>query len=150
MRLHHWMLALVSWLVPKDARADWRAEWEAELRHRETVAAVWRRSPRASLTLLRESSGAFADALWLQSARWHSVRLFGRHWRLGLTALFSLSIAIAAVVIGLSAFNALLLRPPGVTDPASLRLIHVRTDAEPFGAASFSVHGLSRSHAGLF
>jgi hypothetical protein len=77
------------------------------------------------------------DALWLQSSRWYSVRLFGRHWRLAFTAVLSLSIAIAATVMGFSAYNALLLRPPGVGDPASLRLIHLRTMSEAFDAASF-------------
>jgi predicted permease len=153
MRPRRWFLAIVSWLVPKDARVDWRAEWEAELQHREMVAAQWQPSPRATLTLIREISGAVADALWLQSARWHSLRLFGRHWRLAVTALASLSVAIAAVVIGLSAVNALLLRPPGVTDPASLRLIHVRTAAEPFGSASFveysAFHDRARSFADI-
>src|SRR5215831_2461247 len=150
MRLHRWILALVSWLVPKDARADWRAEWEGELQHREMVAGQWRQSSRSRLTLIRETSGAFADALWLQSARWHSLRLFGRHWRLALTALVSLGIAITAVVIGLSAVNALLFRPPGVTDPATLRLIHVRTAEEPFGSASFFEYTAYRDRARAF
>ena len=150
MRLYRWILSLVSWLVPKDTRADWRAEWEAELQHREMVAAQWRPSPRGNVTLWREISGAFADALWLQSARWHSLRLFGRHWRLALTALVSLGIAITAVVIGLSAVNALLFRPPGVTDPASLRLIHVRTTEEPFGSASYLEYTGYRDRAHAF
>jgi putative ABC transport system permease protein len=150
MRLHRWILALVSWLVPKDTRAEWRAEWEAEFRHREMVAAQWQQSRRANITFLREISGALADALWIQSARWHSLRLFGRHWRLALTALVSLGIAITAVVIGLSAVNALLFRPPGVTDPASLRLIHVRTTAEPFGSASFFEYTAYRDRGRAF
>src|SRR5262249_6551211 len=90
------------------------------------------------------------DALWLQSARWHSLRLFGRHWRLALTALVSLGIAITAVVIGLSAVNALLFRPPGVTDPATLRLIHVRTTDDPYRSASFFEYSAYRDRARAF
>ncbi len=115
MRLHRWILALVSWLVPKDARAEWRAEWEAELRHRGDRGRQpgGDRRARASRCFgrARARSGTRSGC---NPARWHSLRLFGRHWRLALTALLSLGIAIAAVVIGLSAFNALLLRPPGV------------------------------------
>ena len=103
-----------------------------------------------ALTLVRESSGAFWDALWLQSSRWYSLRLFGRHWRLALTALLSLSIAIAATVMGLSAYNALLFRPPGVGEPGTLRLIHVRTASEPFGAASFPEYAAYRDETRAF
>ena len=99
MRFHRWVLAVVSRLVPKGARAEWRAEWEAELHHPAAAVATWRGPRRGGLTLLRESSGAFWDALWLQSSRWYSLRLFSRHWRLAVTALLSLSIAIAATVI---------------------------------------------------
>ena len=67
----------------------------------------------------------------------HSFRLARRHWPLVTAAFSSLTVAIAAVAIGLSAYNALLLRPPGVRDPDALRFIHVRTAAEPFGSASF-------------
>lgn len=75
MRLHRWMLALVSWLVPKDARADWRAEWEAELRHRETVAAARRLARPGGRRYLRDTRPPMkraplvallvATALWL-------------------------------------------------------------------------------------
>src|SRR6185295_10526631 len=101
MRCHRWILALVSRLVPKDTRAEWRDEWEAELHHRASAVVQWRGRRRGNLTLLRESSGAFWDALCLQSSRWYALRIFGRHWRLALTALLSLSIAIAATVMGL-------------------------------------------------
>src|SRR5262249_58531153 len=66
-----------------------------------------------------------------------SLRLFGRHWRLAATAMLSLSIGIAGTTIGLSAFNALMVRPPNVAEPRSLRLIHIRTTENAFDAASF-------------
>ena len=80
----------------------------------------------------------------------YSLRLFGRHWRLALTAVVSLSIAIAATVMGLSACNALLFRPPGVSEPGTLRLIHVRTAADPFGAASFLEYAVYRDETRAF
>ena len=36
-----WLIALIGVIVPRRLRADWRQEWEAELRYRETVLAEW-------------------------------------------------------------------------------------------------------------
>lgn len=108
------------------------------MQYRETTRERWTssaRRPRAEL--LRRSTGAVWDALWLQSHRWYAMRLFGRHWRLAATAVLSLAVGIAAITIGLSAYYALLLRPPAVGEPQSLRLIHIRTLENPFDAASF-------------
>ena len=75
--------------------------------------------------------------MWLQSHRWYSLRLFGRHWRLAATAVVSLAVGIAGTTIGFSAYYALMLRPPSVPAPHSLRLIHIRTADNPYEAASF-------------
>jgi predicted permease len=139
MRIHRWIVLLASWLVPGALRAEWRAEWHGELDHRETARAQWaRRHLHFRLDLIRPSVGAFWDALWLQSSRWYSLRLFGRHWRMAFAAILSLSVAIAATVIGFASYNALLLRPPGVGDPSSLLLIHAQNDAETFGSMSYA------------
>src|SRR5262245_59008427 len=66
--------SFLSWLigviVPRRLRGDWRQEWEAELRYRETLLALWDRlDRRRKLDLLWHSLGAFADALWLQPRR---------------------------------------------------------------------------------
>jgi predicted permease len=151
MRVHRWIVTLASCLVPKAFRADWRAEWYAELHHRESALHPWT-GPRhrRRLDLVRRSAGAFWDALWLQSSHWYTLRLFGRHWRLALAAVLSLSVAIAATVIGLAAYNALLLRPPGVADPGSLLFIHARTASDPFGAVSFAEYTDYRNRARAF
>src|SRR5262245_41827279 len=125
MRLHRWIVAIGSRLVPKDARPDWRAEWDAELEHQESAGRTWHARRGGALDLIRRSSGALADALWMQSARWHSARLFARHWRLAGAAWLSLSVAVAATTMAVSAWNALLVRPPAVTAPASLQSIHI-------------------------
>ncbi|HKC84401.1 MAG TPA: hypothetical protein VKG02_00425, partial [Blastocatellia bacterium] len=36
-----WLIAFVGVIVPRLWRADWRQEWEAELRHREELLAEW-------------------------------------------------------------------------------------------------------------
>ena len=138
MRLHRWIVAAASRLVPRAARQEWRDEWEAELYHREATRERWTSLARGHrLELLRRSIGAVWDALWLQSHRWYALRLFGRHWRMAVTAIISLAVGIAAATIGLSAYNALLLRPPAVAEPRTLRLIHIRTAENAFDAASF-------------
>jgi len=138
MRVHRWIVALASRVVPKTLRREWRAEWEAELHYRESrIGAIdasdrWRRRD-----LIARSAGALWDAVWLRSTRWHSMRVFARHWRLTLAAVLSLSVALAATVIGVAAYNALLYRPPGVGDPGSLREVFVRDGTDIYGPVSF-------------
>src|SRR5215510_14093721 len=69
--LHLWLITLIGVIVPRRFRADWRQEWEAELRYRETLLAEWDKLEwRGKLDLLWHSLGAFMDALWLQPRRW--------------------------------------------------------------------------------
>src|SRR5262245_50927699 len=69
-RPHLWLIRLIGVIVPRRLRADWRQEWEAELRYREQLLAEWDRLDwRAKLDLLRRSLGAFRDALLLQPKR---------------------------------------------------------------------------------
>src|SRR5215831_18682457 len=66
-----WLIALVGVIVPRRLRADWRQEWEAELRNREALLADWDRlDRRTKLDLLRRSTSAFWDALSLLPQRW--------------------------------------------------------------------------------
>lgn len=70
MRPHLRLIALLGLIVPRRLRADWRQEWETELRYRETLLAEWDRLDwRNRLDLLRRSTSAFWDALWLQRKR---------------------------------------------------------------------------------
>ena len=69
-RPHLWLIALVGVIVPRRLRADWRQEWETELQYREWQLADWDRLDRRhKLDLLRRSTSAFWDALWLQPRR---------------------------------------------------------------------------------
>ena len=64
-RPHLWLITVIGVIVPRRLRADWRQEWEAELRHRERLLAEWDRLDwRNKLELLRRSASAFWDALW--------------------------------------------------------------------------------------
>ncbi len=69
-KLSLWLIRVIGVIVPRRLRADWRQEWEAELRYREELLADWDRLDwRAKLDLLRRSVGAFWDALLLQPRR---------------------------------------------------------------------------------
>ena len=43
VRPHLWLIRAIGVIVPRHLRADWRQEWEAELRHRERLLAEWDR-----------------------------------------------------------------------------------------------------------
>src|SRR5499433_3953069 len=129
-RPHLRLIALVGVIVPRRLRANWRQEWEAELRHREATLAEWDRLDwRAKLDLLRRSASAFWDALWLQPKRledemFQDIRYGVRMMRKapGFTAVATLALALGIGVNTsiLSAVNGFVLRPLPVEKPEEL------------------------------
>src|SRR5262249_58924807 len=70
VRPYRWLIVLIGVIVPRRMRADWRQEWEAELRYRERLLAEWDRLDwRNKIELLRRSLSALWDALVLQPQR---------------------------------------------------------------------------------
>ena len=43
VRFWLWLIRFIGLIVPRRLRADWRQEWEAELRYREQLLAEWDR-----------------------------------------------------------------------------------------------------------
>src|SRR5256712_4078943 len=53
-----WLIRAIGVIVPRRLRADWRQEWEAELRYRELLLADWDKlNWKTKLDLLRRSLG---------------------------------------------------------------------------------------------
>lgn len=125
-----WLIQIIGLIVPRRLRADWRQEWEAELRYREARLAEWERlNWKNRFDLLWRSTSAFWDALWLQPRRleddmFQDVRYGLRMMRKepGFTAIATLALALGIGVNTaiLSAVNGFVLRPLPVEKPEEL------------------------------
>jgi len=136
-----WLIRLVGVIVPRRLRADWRQEWEAELRYRENLLAEWDKlNWQTKLDLLRRSLGAFRDALLLQPRRLEDkmfqdfrfgVRMLLKQPAFTLIAVLTLSLGIGATAAVFSLIQGVLLTPPPYQQPERIALISTaRTDGQ--------------------
>lgn len=129
-----WLIRVIGVIVPRHMRADWRQEWEAELRYRETLLAEWDRLDwRAKLDLVRRSFGAFRDALLLQPQRMEDemfqdvrfgIRMLLKQPVFTCITIITLALGIGANTAIFSVVNAALLKPLPYDDPDKLVMVY--------------------------
>jgi predicted permease len=129
-RPHLRVIALVGLIVPRWLRADWRQEWETELRCREMLLDDWDRLGwRMRVDLIRRSTSAFWDALSLQRKRLeaevfqdlrYGARMLTAHPTFTLVAVLTLSLGIGANTAIFSLLDKVLMRPLPVDRPNQL------------------------------
>lgn len=126
------LIRFIGLIVPRQLRADWRQEWEAELCYRELLLAEWELlNWRTKGDLLRRSLGALWDALLLQPKRLedemfqdlkYGWRMLLKHKGFTLVAVLSLALGIGANTALFSLVDTVLLKTLPVGEPEQLVL----------------------------
>jgi predicted permease len=138
---HLRLIALVGVIVPRQLRADWRQEWETELRYREMLLADWDRLDwRNKLDLVRRSTSAFWDAVWLQRKRLeadvyqdlrYGARMLLLHPGFTAVAVLTLALGIGANTAIFTLLDRVLIRTLPVGRPEQLVALVSNAQGDP-------------------
>ncbi len=155
------------WQPWSSRKKKWEQDMQDELRfhiERQTAANIAAGMPpeearrQAVLQLgalegVKENCREQRRGFWLESlyadVRF-GLRMLLKNWRLTSVAMFSLAVAMAVSVAGLSVFNAVLLRPPAVVAPDRLVTIYTRSPAGEFENVSYPDYKFYRDNNQVF
>jgi putative ABC transport system permease protein len=136
------LVRLFSAVVPRASRADWRAEWEAEVRYRwEILDSGKRLDWRTRMDLFRRALGALPDAAWLRRQFTadadlvhdlrHGVRMLAKAPSFTASAVFILALGIGGTVSIVALLDTLFYRPLPYLDAERVVTIWQRQATRP-------------------
>jgi hypothetical protein len=83
-------------------------------------------------------------------AELRSLLVLRRHWKLTVISAFSLSIAMALGIPGVSVSNTILVLPPAAPTPDRVVMIYARSDANAIDQISYPDYQYFREHNSVF
>ena len=132
-RLCRALLALAAWIVPRGRRAEWSAEWLAELYHRLLAldrGGLLDRAGRRDLVV--RTLGALRHAVWTRQSEWrfdmlmqdlaYAARVNWKRPAFSLLVIATLGVGVGASSAMFSIVNAVLVRP--LPFPQSEQLVY--------------------------
>jgi putative ABC transport system permease protein len=142
LRLALVLIRTFAILVPASSRQDWRAEWEAEVRHRWGVLHERRHLDwRTQMDLIRRALGALPDAAWMRRQFTtdaelvhdlrHGLRMLAKSPAFTLSAVLILSLGIGGAVSIATLLDTLFFRPLPYEDADRVVTIWGRNAVQP-------------------
>jgi putative ABC transport system permease protein len=136
------LVRAVAVVVPGGARGEWRAEWEAEIRHRwQTLDRDAHLDWRTRMNLFRRALGALPDAAWLRRQFTedadvvhdvkHGARMLLKSPSFALSAVLILAIGIGGTVSIAALLDTLQFRPLAYQDAERVVTLWQRQAARP-------------------
>src|SRR4030095_8032971 len=154
-----WLIRVIGVIVPRRLRADWKQEWEGELRYRELLLADWDNlNWKTKADLLRRSLGAFWDALSLQPERLedemfqdlrYGARMLRKNPGFTVIAVVTLALGIGANTAIFSVVNAVLLQALPYPDADELVAIYNTVGGQSRWSLSPRAYLNLKSHEGI-